>query len=65
MSDAAFKSAPYAGYTTTELSDATRNGETATADKMRQEIARRERVASGDMTDATPGERLRAAKAAS
>lgn len=64
MSDAAFKTAPYAGYTTDQLSDAahaaTRRDDTATADKMRQEIYRRGRVASGDMTDATPGERLRA-----
>lgn len=63
MADAAFKTAPFAGYTTDQLSEAahaaTRNNDTATADKMRREIYRRGRVASGDMTDATPSERLR------
>lgn len=66
MADAAFKTAPYAGYTTDQLSDAahaaTRRDDTVTADKMRQEIYRRERVKSGDMTDAFPGERLRYAR---
>jgi len=65
MSDAAFQTAPFAGYTTEHLRAVVAHvgADVATRNKMRAEIARRDRVAAGDLADATPGERLRAAKA--
>ena len=64
MSDAAFKSAPFAAYTSAELRAAVERGENS-ADaraKMVMEIARREKVAAGDVSVMTPGERLRHAR---
>lgn len=65
MSDAAFKTAPYAAYTTDHLRAVVDHigADSATRDKMAREIARRAEVAAGDMTNATPGERLRALRA--
>ncbi len=57
-----FNTAPYTAYTTAELQakmDAGTGNE-----KMAGEIARRALVRSGDMSVATPGERLRAIRAA-
>jgi hypothetical protein len=59
MSDAAFKTAAFPGYTTQELRE-TYNREPADIwVKMRAEIKRRERVAEGDVSVMTPAERLR------
>lgn len=59
--DSAFKTAPYPGYTTQELRDMLRTRPCCAP--IMDEIHRREKVAAGDMSVATPGERLRAAKA--
>lgn len=66
MSDSAFKSAPFSGFTTDQLRArvaADERGETnlpdATYNGMVAEIARREAVARGDVSVMTPGERLR------
>ncbi|MEI9402324.1 hypothetical protein [Mesorhizobium argentiipisi] len=61
MSDTAFKSAPYASYTTIELARAADAPRLSTAERIRMldEISRRERVEAGDMDSMTPGERLR------
>ena len=63
MSDAAFKSAPFAAYTSAELQAAINRGEDPRL-AMRFEIARREKVAAGDVSVMTPGERLRHARKA-
>lgn len=55
--DSAFPTAAYPGYTTDQLR--TMALTSVNAPKMLAEIARRERVAAGDMSVATPGERLR------
>ncbi len=59
MSDAALASRPFPGFTTLQLKSFVTAG-TAT-DATVAEIARREQVASGDMSVATPAERLRVA----
>lgn len=56
-----FNTAPYPAYTTAQLQaavDAGRGNE-----KMVGEIARRAKVAAGDLSVATPGERLRRIRA--
>lgn len=64
--DAAFKTAPFASYTIAELRLFVRQGAPHAADpietiaKMTAEIDRREAVLAGDMSQATPAERLRA-----
>ena len=58
---AAFNTAPYAAYTTAQLAAAVSEGRGT--DKMVGEIARRAKVAAGDYSVATPGERLRAVRA--
>lgn len=68
MSDAAFKSAPYPAYTTMQLKifiaePQQLNAETVA--KMQKEVDRREKVAAGDMSVATPAERLRAIRSES
>lgn len=64
MSDSAFKSAPFAGYTTDELRAFLAGNPLPSAiENMRREIARREAVANGDYSQATDGERLRAVRA--
>lgn len=63
--DAAFKTAAYPSYTTDELRGfiaAVAHG--PATERMVAEIARREAVAAGDMSRATPGERLRAIREA-
>lgn len=61
--DSAFKSAPYSGYTTRELQQSFRRQENEeTRDKMLAELVRRRRVAAGDMSVATDGEKLRAVR---
>ncbi|MHB0785593.1 hypothetical protein [Bradyrhizobium sp. 5.13L] len=68
--DAAFAQAAYPAYTTAELRLYVRQGAPdaddpiATIAKMTAEIDRREAVLAGDMSRATPGERLRAIRAA-
>lgn len=59
--DSAFKSSPYPGYTVGELRAAVEAGRSTPT--MIKEIARRDAVAAGDMSQATSGERLRAAQA--
>ncbi len=66
MSDAAFKSAPYPGLTLEQLraaaakhDDANTAQSAQTFRKMSAEIERRERVAAGDRSVMTDGERLR------
>ena len=56
-----FNTAPYAAYTTAQLKAAVAEGRGT--EKMAGEIARRAKVASGDYSVATPGERLRAVRA--
>lgn len=65
MSDAAFKSAPYPAYTTAQLREfvAYDDADPITRDVMQREIARREAVAAGDVSQMTDGERLRLARA--
>ncbi|MDX8492895.1 hypothetical protein RFN29_15055 [Mesorhizobium sp. VK22B] len=60
--DSAFKTAPYGAYTTDQLRRMEKEATDATAIVMQGEIARRERVAAGDVDSMTPGERLRFAK---
>jgi hypothetical protein len=65
MADSAFKTAPFAAYTTKELTAAVDRAETA-ADarvKMVAEIARRAQRDAGDVSVMYPAERLRFAKA--
>ena len=68
MSDSAFQTGAYPGFTLAELEAkvdrAEVNGQTAPA-AMVAEIARRKRVRAGDRSVMTPGERLRTARAAS
>lgn len=54
--DAAFATAAYSGYTTDELRQMLRTRPTCLP--MWDELHRRERVEAGDMSVATPGERL-------
>lgn len=56
-----FNTAPYTAYTTAQLNAAVAEGRGN--EKMVGEIARRTKVAEGDFTVATPGERLRAIRA--
>ena len=60
--DAAFPTAAYPSMTIGDLRDRRAHG-TANAVQL-TELARREAVEAGDMTRATPGERLRAVRAA-
>jgi hypothetical protein len=65
MSDAAFKSAPYAAYTTTQLRIYIKEPQELneeTVAKMQAEVDRREKVAAGDWSVMTDGERLRHAQ---
>lgn len=64
--DAAFKTAPFSGYTTAQLTRFLNVGamDDAKANAMAAELVRREAVASGDRSKMTPGERLRAAQSA-
>ena len=59
MSDAALASRPFPGYTTAQLKVIVAIGGAEAA--VVAEIARREQVAAGDMSVATPAERLRVA----
>ena len=60
MSDAAFATAAYPAYTTAQLEAAMERGvDDVTKTKMVAEISRRARVADGDRSVMTPGERLR------
>ena len=58
--DSAFKSRPFAGYTTQQLRDIASGETEGTRRQMEAEIARREKVAAGDESVMTPSERLRA-----
>lgn len=60
--DSAFATAPYSGYTTDQLRQMV-SRPSANAAKMWAEIERRERVAAGDVSVMTPGERLRHVRA--
>lgn len=60
--DSAFPTADYPGYTTNELREFLRKKPDNA--KMSAEIERRERVAQGDVSVMTPGERLRYARKA-
>jgi hypothetical protein len=62
MADAAFPTAKYPAYTTAQLESFVAAGN-ANAAAMSAEIARRARVAAGDRSVMTAGERLRAARA--
>lgn len=59
--DAAFNTAAYPGYTTDQLRDMLAKGriERAVEDRIASELDRRARVAAGDVSAMTPGERLR------
>ena len=61
MSDAAFPSAPYAGYTTRELETFVSGGrlEPKVIRGVETELARRVKVREGDVSVMTAGERLR------
>ncbi len=59
--DSAFATAPYSGYTTDQLRQMV-SRPSANARAMWAEIDRREKVAAGDMSVMTPGERLRHAR---
>ena len=61
MSDAAFQTAPYPGYTTAQLTAAIAAGRGNPI--MLAEVARRAARDAGDASVMTPGERLRAARA--
>lgn len=65
MSDAAFKSAPYASYTTMQLCTFIREPQQLNAEtvaKMQAEVDRRAKVAAGDWSVMTSSEKLRAIK---
>jgi hypothetical protein len=65
MSDAAFATAAYPAYTTAQLEAAMERGvDDVTNAKMVAEIARRAKRDAGDRSVMTPGERLRALRAA-
>jgi hypothetical protein len=59
MSDAAFKTGAYPGYTTDQLRKMMETSHLEVKMRMSDEILRRERVAAGDVSVMTPGERLR------
>jgi hypothetical protein len=61
MSDSAFKSAPYSGYTNAELAKFINDANTSVYNvaKMRAELERRQQVAQGNVSVMTDGERLR------
>lgn len=75
--DAAFKTAAFPGFTTQKLRERVAGWEVNNAaaraaglhagvdiyERMRSEIERREKVAAGDVSVMTPGERLRHARA--
>lgn len=68
MSDSAFKTGAYPGYSIEELRERVSAYEfwelsPDKVDAMRREIARREAVAAGDVSQMTAGERLRYARA--
>lgn len=63
--DAAFKTAPYPSYTTMQLQIFIKEPHqlnAATVAKMQAEVDRRAKVAAGDVSVMTPGERLRRAR---
>lgn len=60
MSDAAFKTAAFPGYTTNELRAAVAEGRGN--ETIVREIARREKALAGDTSVMTDGERLRFAR---
>lgn len=68
MSDAAFKTAPFASYTTRQLQEFIDTTVPCTDDQyekneaMEREIVRRAKVAAGDVSVMTDGERLRHGK---
>jgi hypothetical protein len=67
MSDSAFKTAAFPGYTTAELEKSYAEksaiiGYGAHCEKIQAELDRRYAVAAGDVSQMTPGERLRFAK---
>lgn len=58
--DAAFNAGAYPAYTTAQLEAALAEGRIPeVAERMRAELDRRARVAAGDVSAMTPGERLR------
>lgn len=62
MSDAAFATAAYPAYTSAELERSIKENpllSDAQRDKMKAELERREKVANGDVSVMTAGERLR------
>lgn len=59
MSDSAFKSAPFSGYTTEELLASIARNNDKIGNHMQAEVDRRVKVKAGDITVMTPGERLR------
>lgn len=56
MSDSAFKTAPYSGFTTEQLRTSVKD---CSNPSIEAEIARREAVAAGDVSKMTDGERRR------
>jgi redox-sensitive bicupin YhaK (pirin superfamily) len=62
MSDAAFKTARYPAYSNTELETFIASGRDEFG-YMADELGRRKRVAAGDMSSMTAGERLRYSRA--
>jgi hypothetical protein len=63
MSDAAFKTAAFPGYTTHELIYSAPSRPYDIRHQMEAEIERRMRVKAGDVSVMTPAERLRHSKA--
>lgn len=63
MSDAAFKTSAFPGYTTQQLRDWAPSRPEGIRRQMEAEIARRARRDAGDVSVMTPGERLRLARA--
>lgn len=59
MSDAAFKTAPFPAYTTAQLTEWAPSRPEGVRRQMEAEIARRAKVAAGDWSVMTAGERLR------
>lgn len=62
MSDAAFKTAAFPGYTTQSLRDRASGAPEGIRRQMEAEIARRAKRDAGDWSVMTDGERLRAVK---
>lgn len=60
MSDSAFKSAPFSGYTSREMLESISKNRPSALIKelMLEEIGRREKVAAGDVSVMFPAERL-------